>query len=370
LATIIGVTGYLGFLGDTKGNVLNNFTAENTSPDLLAYGFVPVHKAITIAKGLLGATMFCVYPLASYVARHALVVLLFEGRQAHEGDDHTVLARKDRRVVMTLILYIGALVPALLFQDLGTVLAITGAVAGSCLSYLGPGAAFLGVHGKHFLNTVASWDVSREEQLLMWKYPVGRREEHFESVGIIAQLSSAFLWYISFMPLWCAIASIGEHNIEVFEMEQLAKSPAVHRRLGKIMQKKGNGTSLSIDRGGQIAQAGITKPLSLGRSNSFDARTSYDYESNQISGTESSERFPLLSRPALIPPSGSDSSMYGTSNENPDKTNHSIASTCDSSEAEVAEEDPPTTGDFLLAISYMLLGAIALCAGLLSISSS
>jgi hypothetical protein len=76
----------------------------------------------------------------------------------------------------------------------------------------------------------------------------------------------------------------------------------------------------------------------------------------------------------LIPPSGSDSSIYGTGIDNTDKTNHSNASTCDSIDDEAVEEDtqedPPTTGDFLLAISYMVLGAIALCAGLISISAS
>jgi len=373
LSTIIGVTGYLGFLGKTEGNILNNF--QNISPDLLAYNCIPVKKAIMVARGLLGSTMFCVYPLSSYVARHALVVLLFEGRQAHEGDDHAVLARKDRRVVLTLALYVAAIVPAILFQDLGTVLAVTGAVGGSCLSYLGPGAAFLGIHGKLFLTNVAAWNVSREEQLLMWKYPSGRRdsEEYHVPVGIIAQLFSSFLWYISLMPLWCTIASVGEKNFEVFQRVQLEKSPAVHRRLGKVIHKKATGDSAIIEKGGQASQAGV-KPVAMGRSNSFDARSSYDCEQNRSGSAESSERFPLLSKPMLIPPSGSDSSMYGATSDLEDKTNHSIASTCDSTDDEVLEEDPqdepPTTGDFLLAISYMILGAIALCAGLLSISAS
>lgn len=374
LSTIIGVTGYLGFLGKTDGNIMNNFSLKNISPDLLAYNCIPVNKAIMVAKGLLGSTMFCVYPLSSFVARHALVVLLFEGRQAHEGDDHAVLARKDRRVVLTLALYIAAIVPAILFQETGTVLAVTGAVGGSCLSYLGPGAAFLGIHGKPFLTNVATWNVSREEQLLMWKYPTGRRdyEEYHVPVGIIAQLFSSFLWYISLMPLWCTIASVGEKNFEDFQRVQLDKSPAVQRRLGKVIYKRSTSASAMIEKRGQASEAG-DKPVTMGRSTSFDARNSYDYEQNRSGSAEFSERFPLLSKPMLIPPSGSDSSMYGATSEC-DKTNHSIASTCSSTDDEVLEEDPqddpPTTGDFLLAISYMILGAIALCAGLLSISAS
>ena len=91
--------------------------------------------------------MFFVYPLSSYVTRHVCVVLLFRGRTAHEGDDHHILARADRRVALTAIIYVLALGSALAFDDLGTVLGLAGAVGGSSLAYIGPGATYLAVHG-------------------------------------------------------------------------------------------------------------------------------------------------------------------------------------------------------------------------------
>jgi sodium-coupled neutral amino acid transporter 11 len=85
-------------------------------------------------------------------------VILFQGRRAHEGDDSTILNRRDRRIGLTVLLYLLAVVPAAAFEDLGPVLAITGAVGGSCLAYIGPGVVYLGVHGGRFLELVQeSW---------------------------------------------------------------------------------------------------------------------------------------------------------------------------------------------------------------------
>ena len=126
LALVMGISGYLGFggaYGAVKGNILNNLP-ENS-------GFAQ------LARGLLGITMLFVYPMESFVARHACVVLLFEGRRAHEGDDASVLNRRDRRITLTVALYFSALIPAAYFDQLGDVLAITGAIGGSCLSYIG-----------------------------------------------------------------------------------------------------------------------------------------------------------------------------------------------------------------------------------------
>lgn len=206
LATLIGLTGFLGFSDDTQGNILNNFMDSETK-NKIAYGFLPVEKATKLARILVGMTMFTVYPLASYVARHVLVVLLFVGRQAHEGDDHTVLARRDRRVILTFGLYIAAIVPAIMFNDTGIVLAITGAVAGSSLSYIGPGAVYLGIHGEYFLENFACWDVSSSEQALLMNYPTKIRRPGMlssyldcdDSVGLIATMFTMFLWYFSLM---------------------------------------------------------------------------------------------------------------------------------------------------------------------------
>ena len=52
--------------------------------------------------------------------------LLFAGNVAHDGDDHAILARQDRRRNLTISLFTAAIIPALIFPDLGIVLAVTG----------------------------------------------------------------------------------------------------------------------------------------------------------------------------------------------------------------------------------------------------
>jgi sodium-coupled neutral amino acid transporter 11 len=127
LSIIMGTAGYVGYLEDTAGNILKNFAipVERSSPTELAAA-----KAANIARCFLCGTMFFVYPLESFVCRHVVMTNLFKGRDAHEGDDHTVLDRLDRRVVTTIVLYLGVLIPALHCDDVGIVLALTGTVAG------------------------------------------------------------------------------------------------------------------------------------------------------------------------------------------------------------------------------------------------
>lgn len=116
LELIIGISGYLAYQENTKGNVLNNMN--------------PTHWAGLASRAMLSTTMFFAYPMNLYVARHAVVALLFEGVSAHEGDDAVVLSRTDRRVVLTWALYIATLVPAAFMSSTGKVLSVTGAVAG------------------------------------------------------------------------------------------------------------------------------------------------------------------------------------------------------------------------------------------------
>jgi len=363
LATILGLAGYLAFQGDTEGNILNNF--KDIAPDEMVFDIIPRQFAVDVARGLIGLTMFCVYPLASYIARHVLIVLLFSGRQAHEGDDHTVLARRDRRIVLTLALYIAAIVPAMIFDDTGVVFSVTGAVAGSSLSYLGPGAVFLGIHGKTFL-AFAKWNVSTTAQGIMWKYPVKDRKtlgsvaEQEGNLSIIGQFFRIFLWWLLLMPLWCSFASAGMENVKHFEEEQLRKSPAVQHRLGMINHRS-TSEAIAIQAGGpavgEIPDARFLKT----KSSSFDDRKSSDHM------TEMTERYPLLKKPMLISPSGETSELIRASE------GHAAAAYKSNDEYPMEndpQDNPPSLFDFILAISYIVLGAIALTAGLWSVSTS
>jgi solute carrier family 38 (sodium-coupled neutral amino acid transporter), member 11 len=107
LSLAMGAGGYIGFQDKTKGNILNSLPEDSSLAN--------------VARGFLGTTMLFVYPMESFVARHACVVLFFRGRHAHEGDDTSVLNRRDRRITLTFVLYLTAVIPAAIFENLGSV---------------------------------------------------------------------------------------------------------------------------------------------------------------------------------------------------------------------------------------------------------
>lgn len=73
LCLILGISGYLGFLGMTQGDVLNNFEHDSMQANA--------------ARLLLAFTMFLTYPMESFVARHVLVMLMHNGdMDAHPLD--------------------------------------------------------------------------------------------------------------------------------------------------------------------------------------------------------------------------------------------------------------------------------------------
>eukprot|EP00559_Dactyliosolen_fragilissimus_P002232 CAMPEP_0184858172 /NCGR_PEP_ID=MMETSP0580-20130426/3298_1 /TAXON_ID=1118495 /ORGANISM="Dactyliosolen fragilissimus" /LENGTH=905 /DNA_ID=CAMNT_0027354175 /DNA_START=70 /DNA_END=2787 /DNA_ORIENTATION=+ len=238
LATIMGIFGYLGFMTNTEGNILNNLGTSDLSN-------ITTSRASNIGRGLLCVTMFFVYPVESFVARHICIVLFFKGRSAHDGDDHSVLQRTDRRVALTVTLYLVSLIPALIVEDLGYVLAVTGALGGSSLSYIGPGAAFLGVHGSHFLDIVSKrWKINLhnentiEDALSVLESNPGSGNE-MEHKSYFRQFLDNLLWYVLMMPLWVGIARIGEKCVRKHMEIEATKSPHPFR-LGKIIHKEGH----------------------------------------------------------------------------------------------------------------------------------
>ena len=117
LCAIMGVCGFLGFLDETQGDILNNFGEGG----IAANG----------ARALLAITMFFTYPMESFVARHVLIQLLHNGdmdsinnENGREGGGYLCL---NRRQSWTLAIYIMALIPALFLDNLGPVLSIVSA---------------------------------------------------------------------------------------------------------------------------------------------------------------------------------------------------------------------------------------------------
>ncbi|CAB9517552.1 Putative sodium-coupled neutral amino acid transporter 11 [Seminavis robusta] len=223
LCSLLGTMGFLGFLDETQGNILNNF-----DPDTVAANG---------ARGLLAITMFFTYPMESFVARHVVAKIFFNGDS--EGDivdehGNTIPAGKwlfciGRRELIVIFLYILALIPALFVDDLGPVLSITGSLGGSCVAYIGPGLVYLGVHGQSFIEYT---------DILLGKTPPSHTDPTIELpvVGDASAtiqthtqdapfnpVSKPWWWWLLGFPIWRAIASAGalgmRHNLEALEEE-------------------------------------------------------------------------------------------------------------------------------------------------------
>jgi hypothetical protein len=214
LCAVLGVCGYLGFLEETKGDILNNF-----SPDTVQ---------ATAARVLLAITMFFTYPMEAFVARHVLMKLFFDGdMDGHITDPNTgqsVLAPKtfgllNRRHKWTLIIYVATLVPALIIDDLGPVLSITGSIGGCALAYIGPGLAYLGVNGDAFLAFLAAFTDSknRKPDVAAGDLPVeGDADASIQTPAPSAMPTGPkpWWWYPTLMPVWVRVASTGAKGMQ------------------------------------------------------------------------------------------------------------------------------------------------------------
>ena len=214
LCSIMGVAGFLGFLNETEGDILNNF--ENGS------------VAANGSRGLVAITMVFTYPMQAFVARHVMAKILYNGDS--EGDlvdehGNTVPASKlcgffGRREKMGLSIFIATIIPAMIFNDLGPVLSITGSVGGSCLAYIGPGLVYLGCHGEAFIQYTNEMMGHKQQQSHTdptIELPVegdsnATMQQQFEMEG---GGSKPWWWWVGLFPIWRAIASTGSTGMKV-----------------------------------------------------------------------------------------------------------------------------------------------------------
>jgi sodium-coupled neutral amino acid transporter 11 len=226
LCAILGITGYLGFLDDTQGDILNNF-----EPDTMQ---------ATAARALLAITMFCTYPMEAFVARHVLIKLFFDG-DMDGNENETALSSEyssgqtpsqgffSRRFKWTCYIYLSTLVPALFLDDLGPVLSLTGAIGGCSLAYIGPGLMYIGVNGDDFLAFIANYLDDRKRGAT----PSGVGELPIEGDANANMQTSEFVipagakpwwWYPALMPCWVRVATVGSLGTK----ECLARLEAEH----------------------------------------------------------------------------------------------------------------------------------------------
>jgi sodium-coupled neutral amino acid transporter 11 len=368
LALVCGVGGFVGFQGATEGNILNSL--DNSLP-------------ANIARALLGTTMLFVYPMESFVARHVCVVLFFQGRSAHEGDDTSVLNRRDRRVTLTFLLYLIAAIPAALFQDVGIVLAVSGAIGGSCLSYIGPGAVYLGIHGARFLEISKSVfgrpaepmesEYSNDELEPLYSKPVSANLEPPHQESWIVRTFKDACFYLLLMPVWCKIAQTGKNYLTSHITELALQTPHPIRignvRFAPVKIRGGSTRVVMLPRNGPTSgdQSSSDVPITttLIRSDSLPHGISaLRAPDGQIVALPST---PTQGRQLLPPKKVAVDKGYQSINQQVG----AMAARRAKEEQFALEDDPqqipPAASDFVIALFYIMFGLLAMVAGLISI---
>ena len=197
LLSICGGAGYLGFMGNTKGNILDNFN--------------PKDPLANIGRGLLGVVMFFIYPIEAHVLRHLVVVVFFPNP---DGEYPSVLYNDWKRIGLTLAVYVWVMIPAVMFRNLGPVLSLTGTIGGSFLSYMGPGAVYIGLHGQRFLELSGQFfgsDTATDTKKV--------KETNIYDGGLYSirpkgiDLTKSIVWCLVGMPIWSRIAAMGSRSI-------------------------------------------------------------------------------------------------------------------------------------------------------------
>ncbi|EJK62070.1 hypothetical protein THAOC_17332 [Thalassiosira oceanica] len=319
LALVQGSFGYLGFTNQTEGNILNNF------PTIIEATQEELHRAraANIASMLLCGTMFFVYPLESFVCRHVVMTNLFKGRAAHEGDDHAVLDRWDRRGAATVLLYLAALFPALEYNDVGIVLSLTGTVAASTLSYIMPGLLYIGIYGDQFLALASQWRSKLESSILLH-----------------------IAWHVLLMPVWTRVASVGLEGQAKYDVKVSAMTPSNEYRLGKVKHKRIGSACLSQRR--------------KARSSSFS-----DFGSCDASKVPDPITDQLIKSPGGLATAALEGESYGAT----DVTGFVSPSNFPPRIEPVVQEDKKGAWSFVVAILFVLFGAVAFVTGIMSMFS-
>lgn len=162
--------------------------------------------------------------MESFVARHVLIKLLFDGDLdglvVDPNTGNLVKGPKlfgffNRRRYWTLVIYVATLVPAVIVNDLGPVLSITGAIGGCSLAYIGPGLVYLGSHGDAFLSLLAGTINGKNKKATTTPNDLPlegdpRASMHLES---IPQGPKPWWWWPLLMPFWVHVAASGSQGM-------------------------------------------------------------------------------------------------------------------------------------------------------------
>ena len=326
---ICGTFGYLSFLDTTKGNILDNFNPHS----LLG----------NVARTLLGIVMLFIYPIEAFVSRHVCVVIFFTGQSAHDGDDSTVLSRADRRIALTVAIYILAVIPAIIFVNLGPVLSLTGTIGGSCLSYMGPGAVYIGIHGNRFMELANKYYGIRpnsESQPLDIEQDDDVDEDPNSDDGFLLRCWKFVSWYLFLMPIWYYIALVGSQGFERYKQEESLKQKGMSR--------------IDSMRDVPSAQSPAVNPMA----GANKVMTSDNILRTGSYGTLIS---PKVAATGYQKPTRVFTGNFTTPEKWEEERKKKEAPKVEDSQSN------PTVLDFMIAVGFIIFGVVALFAGLLSL---
>lgn len=219
LTATIGKTGYLGFLDNTKSNILLNFPVDAT--------------LMRVARGFMAVTMILTIPLAFFVCHHVVFQLFFGGivdQVSINLDGNEQPAKKwlgclGRHQWVTLAILLLSLAPALALNDLGVVLSFSWAVGASSLAYTAPGLAYLGINGADFLQWATQFIRQPEKAEDVSEVTVSGIDKAVDVVlesdetkrdFSLPKGSKPCWWYLLGLPIWTRIAMIGASNVQRF----------------------------------------------------------------------------------------------------------------------------------------------------------
>eukprot|EP01084_Bolivina_argentea_P232425 391741_1 len=129
----LAIAGFVCFQVDTQGDILNNFTYNNT--------------LINCTRAVLAATMVFTYPMELFVARHSLIQCLKLNKRINTSNENKWFYGITMGL-WSVTLFIGAFI-----TDVGLVLAIVGVVCGALIGFILPGLITLRVYGFHSLKS-------------------------------------------------------------------------------------------------------------------------------------------------------------------------------------------------------------------------
>ncbi|KAK2463274.1 hypothetical protein APHAL10511_004929 [Amanita phalloides] len=121
----LAVSAFLVFTDKTKGNILNNFPANDT--------------IINVARFCFGLNMFTTLPLELFVCREVIEQYFF----SHESFN------LQRHVFFTTTILVASMLIALITCDLGVMLEITGGASATALAFIFPAICYIKLSNSH-----------------------------------------------------------------------------------------------------------------------------------------------------------------------------------------------------------------------------